>query len=521
MLSMTNLRERSQIILWTLLFFFVASMTVGGLVGGANIIGVIKSAFGGVDTTLHVGRVGDENISISYYLNERQNQINRLRQQGRNIDSRAIQNAGDFAWNAIVERSIKDKKINEFNLSVQEDEIYNFLLFSPPDAFQNNLIDLGLFKDEESNFNLEEYQNSVRQGLLPDTTRQVLFAWEQYLKTYLADRKLQNLFSKSISVSPLEVKNDYINNNLNCTIDLLSININDIDDNLIEIEDSKILEKYENEKGDKYSIDETVTLDYVLFNNIDPTGLDSTTIVDLQDSLLQRAIDFASDASIMTFKEALDEYDLSITNTINVTESFKNNSGIPFSMGFLRQAVRFGFDNKIGMSSEAFTCDNGIAIFNIVKKNSSTYKNLDEVENSIKRELIKEDKVKYAYNLFQSLDLSLNNWNEISEDSLINFNENETSTFYGNFKNIGRNAKLSGLIKEMKKGDISEIIESSSQVFVFKLKDKDILNVDEYNEIYDSLNNRLLLRERSSAYSSWLSNEKKNITIKDMRHKIF
>ena len=215
MLSMTNLRERSQIILWTLLFFFEASMTVGGLVGGANIIGVIKSAFGGVDTTLHVGRVGDENISISYYLNERQNQINRLRQQGRNIDSRAIQNAGDFAWNAIVERSIKDKKIDEFNLSVQEDEIYNFLLFSPPDAFQNNLIDLGLFKDEESNFNLEEYQNSVRQGLLPDTTRQVLFAWEQYLKTYLADRKLQNLFSKSISVSPLEVKNDYINSNLN------------------------------------------------------------------------------------------------------------------------------------------------------------------------------------------------------------------------------------------------------------------------------------------------------------------
>ena len=135
---------------------------------------------------------------------------------------------------------------------------------------------------------------------------------------------MQNLFSKSISVSPLEVKNDYINNNLNCTIDLLSISINDIDDNLIEIEDSKILEKYENEKGDKYSIDETVTLDYVLFNNIDPTGLDSTTIVDLQDSLLQRAIDFASAASIMTFKDALDEYDLSITNFQSLKEKIIN-----------------------------------------------------------------------------------------------------------------------------------------------------------------------------------------------------
>ena len=33
---------------------------------------VIKSAFGGIDTKLYVGRIDDENIPISYYLNERQ-----------------------------------------------------------------------------------------------------------------------------------------------------------------------------------------------------------------------------------------------------------------------------------------------------------------------------------------------------------------------------------------------------------------------------------------------------------------
>ena len=189
MLSMSMLRERSKIVLWTLLFFFVASMTVGGLVGGANIIDVIRSGFGGVNTSLYVGRVGDENISISYYLNERQNQINRFRQQGRTIDSRAVQNAGDFAWNSIVERKIKDEKIEEFNLMVQDDEIYDFLLLSPPDAFQNNLMDLGLFKNDDDGFNLEGYQDAVRSGTLPDTSQQVLFIWEQYLKTFLADRK--------------------------------------------------------------------------------------------------------------------------------------------------------------------------------------------------------------------------------------------------------------------------------------------------------------------------------------------
>ena len=59
MLSMSKLRDNSKWVLWTLLFFFVASMTVGGLVGGANILGTIQSFFGKVDKTLYVGKIGD------------------------------------------------------------------------------------------------------------------------------------------------------------------------------------------------------------------------------------------------------------------------------------------------------------------------------------------------------------------------------------------------------------------------------------------------------------------------------
>ena len=200
MLSMSKLRDNSKWVLWTLLFFFVASMTVGGLVGGANILGTIQSFFGKIDKTLYVGKIGDESIPISYYLNERQIQLNRFRQQGRKIDSRAEQNASDFAWNNIIERKIKDKKIDELNLKVQPDEVYNFLLLSPPIAFQNNLKELGLFTNDEGNFDLDTYQYAVRNGNLPDTTRSLLLIWENYLKTFLADRKLQSFFNNLNSI---------------------------------------------------------------------------------------------------------------------------------------------------------------------------------------------------------------------------------------------------------------------------------------------------------------------------------
>ena len=107
---MTQLRERSHIILWLLLFFFIASMTVGGLVGGANIMNLI---FGGRNIQLNTGRINGKNITHSRYTQQREIQLNQMRRQGQELNNQAYQNAGDFAWNAIIERELQDQKIKD------------------------------------------------------------------------------------------------------------------------------------------------------------------------------------------------------------------------------------------------------------------------------------------------------------------------------------------------------------------------------------------------------------------------
>ena len=129
MFNMTQLRERSHIILWLLLFFFIASMTVGGLVGGANILDLI---FGGKNIQINAGRIDGKNISHARFLREREIQLNRMRRQGQEIDNRAYMNAGDFAWNTIIERELKDEKIKQLGLEVSLDEIYDFLVNTLP-----------------------------------------------------------------------------------------------------------------------------------------------------------------------------------------------------------------------------------------------------------------------------------------------------------------------------------------------------------------------------------------------------
>ena len=74
-------------------------MTVGGLVGGANIMNLI---FGGRNIQLNAGQINGKDITHSRYTQQREFQLNQLRSQGQEIDNRARQNAGDFALNAII-----------------------------------------------------------------------------------------------------------------------------------------------------------------------------------------------------------------------------------------------------------------------------------------------------------------------------------------------------------------------------------------------------------------------------------
>jgi len=236
---MTQLRERSHVVLWLLLFFFILSMAIGGLVGGANIMDLV---FSGKNIRLNAGKIDGKNITHNRYLQQRENQLNRMRRQGQTIDNRAYQNAGDFAWNTIIERELKDEKIKQLGLEVSLDEIYDFLLVTPPPAFQTDLTSAGFFLDDEGKFDSDSYEQAVENGNIPIELNPLLVNWENYLRTWLADRKLQTIYNNLGSINDEDVKRDFIKKNVNCTLDYLYLTLSGIPDSLIEVSDDQISE---------------------------------------------------------------------------------------------------------------------------------------------------------------------------------------------------------------------------------------------------------------------------------------
>ena len=515
---MTTLRERSHFILWTLLVFFILSMSVGGLVGGANILDLV---FKGKNSRQYVGWVGSTSITHQSFIRARDNQLAQLRRAGQTVDGRAYQNASNSAWNTLVERILKDEKITQLGLEVQSDEIYDFLLLTPPPAFQNNLTTQGLFIDADGKFDLESFQTGVKNGALPEELNPLLAQWENYLRTWLADRKLQNLYNATGTVSNFEVKMEYTKQNVNCTLDYIFVNTNSIADSLIAINDEVLLAKY-NEDKETYATPEKRVVEYAFWEMPADVKLDTINNAIYSDSLLQDALIFVDETDLTSFSDAITITKRDSAKTVQVHEDFSNNSGLPFPWGAVRSVVRFSFDNPIGMVSDPINVDNGIVVLHITNSVDKGYRAFDDVKSGIKRSLIRDEKKAFAKTYLSKNSANNSDWKALADsDDFIEFVEADTKTIGGTFTTIGKSGELTGTLLAMDTGDVSPVLTTFNTACLVKMTSKDEFDNDAYDETFADLKTQLNNTKSSRGYSNWLRAAKDNIEIIDNRSSFY
>ena len=356
-------------------------------------------------------------------------------------------------------------------------------------------------------------------------------SWENYLRTWLADRKLRSLYNNLGSVSDDLVKRDFIKNNINYTIDYLYLALSSIPDSLISVSDAEIKERYLKLKDDNYTTEDTRSTVYALFKPSPATNIkiggvyisrDTLDAGSKQDEAFQDALLFAEEAEYSSFKEALEMFEIEKLDTLEIHEDFTLNSGIPFQMGVVRDAVRFVFDNSIGSVSEPIITNNGTAVFHTFGEKDGGYKALDEVKESIRRTLIRENKKIYAAELLQPYRNNADNWELITNnDSLLQFSSGETQTIGGSFPGIGKSNQLTGTLLAMDEGEISGIIETFNAALVLQMTSRDAFDDSLYQEEYSSIRNQLLNSERTRGFTSWLTDAKKSIKQEDYRSEVY
>ena len=270
---MQKLREQTHAILWTVLILFLLSMTVGGLVGGADILSIFK---GGSNKMNLAGKINDNEIEIRQFSDAIQYQAQTYRQQGRTIDSRTMDMLSDRVWNNFVNELLINEEVEKYGFHASNVEIFENLEKNPPQFLQQQ----PAFQTD-GKFDYQKYY-----AALTNPQGNEWLGVEYQLRAQLPMNKVVNYVLAMASVSENDVKAEYNKNNQKYTFEYLTLSISVIKDDEIEVTDKEIENHYNQNKED-YLQKETRNLKYAKFD-LNPSASDSETVKILANDLMDR-----------------------------------------------------------------------------------------------------------------------------------------------------------------------------------------------------------------------------------------
>jgi len=290
MAMMTTMRNKMHVVLWALLALFVLSMTVGGLVGGANIIDELR---GKVDPSKAIGKVNGETISPDIFSQQVGRQLDQIRANGQSIDDTQINRIREQVWDNFVQDILIQQEVENLGLVATDEEVIYHLQNNPPAFLQSQ----PSFQTD-GQFDQAKYEQALAN---PAEMEQYWIQVENYMRNYIPRYKLQQMILSSVSVTESEIIEEYTKRNIDYTVDVLHITKDALDAEALTATDEEILTTY-NENIDDHDRPENRSLRYASWEKM-PSYEDTTYVYDLALEIKNQALsgkDFASLANEYT-----------------------------------------------------------------------------------------------------------------------------------------------------------------------------------------------------------------------------
>ncbi len=272
MATMTSLRNKMPVVIWSLLFLFILSMTIGGLVGGANIIDQI---LGRINPNEAIGAVNGDIITPAQFNETVSARLDFIRSSGQEVTDRHLENIRDDVWNAFIDEKLMEQAIEDLDITVSDEEILYHLEHNPPTDIQR----LFMVGDQ---FDEETYHKAL------NTTGMVDWALiEAWMKEFYIPRfKLQQYLNMTAVVTEEDVRKEFIKNNVDYTINALHVTTAVVKESVSDPSEGELREDYSSRRED-FIRAESRNLSYVRWDK-SPSGTDTSRIYDEALALIEQ-----------------------------------------------------------------------------------------------------------------------------------------------------------------------------------------------------------------------------------------
>ena len=289
MALMTTMRNRMHFVLWMLLIMFLLSMTIGGLVGGANIIDQI---FGRINPADAIGVVNGTRITPDEFARAVNLRMGQYRSGGQEPNEQQLYSIRNEVWDNYVQDILLYQKIDELGLTASDEEVLYHLKNNPPQF----LLQDPTFSTDGV-FDQAKYAQAINN---PQGNEWVEI--EQFMKnTYIPNYKLQQYIASSVIVTNDEVQKQYIKDNVDYTIEGIHVIGQKLKDEVDEPTDEELRQAFATDI-ESFAKEETRNIRYVSWKKI-PAQLDTIRVYEEALEIMEDAksgIDFAQLAEQFT-----------------------------------------------------------------------------------------------------------------------------------------------------------------------------------------------------------------------------
>ena len=275
---MNKMRDNMAGIMIFLVVVFVLTMSVGGLVGGADITDLLGGNQPNAFTT-----VNGEELTREAFMRSLQNERETFRQRnGSDPNEQQMIQLTDQVWETMVTQILIRQAIDEQGISISTEELkYYFTDNIHPSVRQ-------YFMSETGEFDYNAYQEAVNS---PEAAN-FFAAMQQQVAAIVPVEKLQQKVLATAQVSDAEVRSEYMKNQMVYDLDYLMVKTSLWNDSEVEVSDAELENYYDLNLAD-YQQEETRELK-VVSTEIKATAKDTSRALDLINDIKDEVLGGAS-----------------------------------------------------------------------------------------------------------------------------------------------------------------------------------------------------------------------------------
>ncbi len=226
---MTKIREKTHLLLYVLVFAFVALIVVEW---GANYSDISRTQRG------IIGKIGGEDVRYADFQVTYFNQIQQAQQQrgGESLSESEMEGISDQVWNQMVEEHILRTFIRRNSISVGDSEIVYNLKTNPPDFLRQS----PSFQTD-GKFDPNKYIQALNNPQFGKQWAEI----ESILRIQLPFSKIQPMINSTIRITESELRAEYMRRNLKLNAKLIYFSPAEVSADMVTADDDDLKKYYQ------------------------------------------------------------------------------------------------------------------------------------------------------------------------------------------------------------------------------------------------------------------------------------